>query len=334
MGKVTPACLPRLLLLRAGDVETNPGPRIYVCVVCQTVLTRRVCSVYCYGCHGWLHLKCSGLKSSKLHHCNFRCPPCSTTKSDSDSPQRPDAPAPSITPINDDAVAPQVATPRPSITSPNKTPDRTRTPETSPMPLVQTRSPSTVATDTQTITSSNRLAGNSSMVKCKSCQKTLTKTAWPVKCSKCGETYHLRCSRLRNKDQYSPAYVGPCCRRQLSPRPTVPSRTQQTGSTTHDPHTNGNPVNAINPPIVVGPSNMTQNSRNNGFKILQWNCNGLSRKVTEVTDYMDKKGILLAALQETKLSSRNPLTCSASYTVLRQDREKRGVELPSLYIIL
>ena len=37
---------------------------------------------------------------------------------------------------------------------------------------------------------------------------------------------------------------------------------------------------------------------------------------------MDKKGILLAALQETKLSSKDPLSCSSSYNVLRQDREK------------
>ena len=36
---------------------------------------------------------------------------------------------------------------------------------------------------------------------------------------------------------------------------------------------------------------------------------------------MDKRGILIAVLKETKLSSRNPLSYSTSYNVLRKDRE-------------
>ena len=58
------------------------------------------------------------------------------------------------------------------------------------------------------------------------------------------------------------------------------------------------------------------------FKILQWNCNGLSRKIKEVTDFMDKRRILIAALQETKLTNRNPISCSSSYSIIRQDRER------------
>ena len=37
-----------------------------------------------------------------------------------------------------------------------------------------------------------------------------------------------------------------------------------------------------------------------------------------MVEFMDKRGILIAALQETKLSSRKPLYC---YNVIRKDRE-------------
>ena len=35
---------------------------------------------------------------------------------------------------------------------------------------------------------------------------------------------------------------------------------------------------------------------------------------------MDNRGILIAPLLETKLSSRNPLSCSHSYNLIRKDR--------------
>ena len=59
---------------------------------------------------------------------------------------------------------------------------------------------------------------------------------------------------------------------------------------------------------------------------MQWSCNGLSRKIKELVEFMDKVGILIAALQEKKLSSRNQLTCSSSYNVLRKDLGKSNGE--------
>ena len=74
-----------------------------------------------------------------------------------------------------------------------------------------------------------------------------------------------------------------------------------------------------------------QESGNNEFKILQWNCNGISRKVKELVEFMDKRGILTAELQETKPSSRNPLSCSSSYNVIRKYREiNKGGGIASL----
>ena len=81
------------------------------------------------------------------------------------------------------------------------------------------------------------------------------------------------------------------------------------------------------PDIVSDPCNrQEQETCNNGFKILQWNCNGLSRKRKELVEVMDKRGILIAAFQERKLSSRNPHSCSTSHNVLRKGREKNNGE--------
>ncbi|XP_075163033.1 uncharacterized protein LOC142235657 [Haematobia irritans] len=68
----------------------------------------------------------------------------------------------------------------------------------------------------------------------------------------------------------------------------------------------------------------TARNQLSGLKILRRNCNGLTRKVAEITDFMDKRGILISALQETKLSSRNGLTRSSCYSVIRQDRERNA----------
>ena len=60
------------------------------------------------------------------------------------------------------------------------------------------------------------------------------------------------------------------------------------------------------------------------FRILQLNCNGLTRKITEITDFMDRKDIKIAAIQETKLTSRNKLTDSSNYTLIRLDRDRNA----------
>ena len=39
----------------------------------------------------------------------------------------------------------------------------------------------------------------------------------------------------------------------------------------------------------------------NEFRILQLNCNGFTRKITEITYFMDRKDLKTAAIQETKL---------------------------------
>ena len=60
--------------------EPRPGEIWVPCLL--AVLSRRVCSVYSYGCHEGLHLKCSGLRSAKSHTEDFRRLLCSMTELD------------------------------------------------------------------------------------------------------------------------------------------------------------------------------------------------------------------------------------------------------------
>lgn len=62
----------------------------------------------------------------------------------------------------------------------------------------------------------------------------------------------------------------------------------------------------------------------NGLKILLWNCNGLNMKITVITDIMDRKGILVATIQENNISSKNRLITTSCYSVRRQNRDIIG----------
>ena len=73
-----PATLLRLILLCAGDIETNPGPKVYLCSVCSVQITRGTTSVLCRCCHEWVHLRCSGLTSVSEYQSSFECPKCLT----------------------------------------------------------------------------------------------------------------------------------------------------------------------------------------------------------------------------------------------------------------
>ena len=72
------------LILRAGDVEVNPGPKRVVCpVCCNTINDKRETSVWCH-LGGWVHLKCTPLKSEKDHSIEFVCSRCSWCKTSPD----------------------------------------------------------------------------------------------------------------------------------------------------------------------------------------------------------------------------------------------------------
>ena len=68
------------LLLKAGDIESNPGPpRIWTCELCTQKITRRQTSVLCntHPSH-WVHIKCANIKT-KEHTKTWMCKNHDTT---------------------------------------------------------------------------------------------------------------------------------------------------------------------------------------------------------------------------------------------------------------
>ncbi len=72
LGQSSPAWL-SLLLVRAGDVEENPGPKDY-CPNCSDYVNRD--SVQCSSCPLWVHRTCAKLRHVNHRPPNFQCANC------------------------------------------------------------------------------------------------------------------------------------------------------------------------------------------------------------------------------------------------------------------
>ncbi len=111
------------------------------------------------------------------------------------------------------------------------------------------------------------------------------------------------------------AWIGPCC-----PPPVL--RPPQLF--TSPPH-QGQPPRQRQPPHnprPPHPNHPTPPLSNRGYntKLLQYNINGISSKLDELLHYMENKKILIAAIQETKLTSKSNHPKTPNYTFVRQDR--------------
>lgn len=54
--------------------------------------------------------------------------------------------------------------------------------------------------------------------------------------------------------------------------------------------------------------------------MLQFNCNGLTGKVDEITHFMETNNILLGAIQESKLTKNSSLSSRGNFSIIRKDR--------------
>ena len=66
-----------LLLLMAGDIETNPGPpKIYICPKCGKPYKKSLPAVQCSKCLQWFHLACTELQSLNDYYPQWKCQDC------------------------------------------------------------------------------------------------------------------------------------------------------------------------------------------------------------------------------------------------------------------
>ena len=60
-----------LLLTKAGDVETNPGPttlnkKVWICDIChKQIHIRKQISIWCNRIEHWVHLRCAGIRQAQ-----------------------------------------------------------------------------------------------------------------------------------------------------------------------------------------------------------------------------------------------------------------------------
>ena len=66
-GQVDPLVGLALLLLKAGDVETNPGlkhthTQVWICDICHREIIRKQTSFRCNHSEHWVHLRCAHIR--------------------------------------------------------------------------------------------------------------------------------------------------------------------------------------------------------------------------------------------------------------------------------
>ena len=78
---------------------------------------------------------------------------------------------------------------------------------------------------------------------------------------------------------------------------------------------------------------MGHNNHNNiNLKILAWNCDGISGKITELIDYLHKENIPIALIGETKLTPTRKIY-TPGYVCHRNDRKGVGTGQGTLILV-
>ena len=158
---------------------------------------------------------------------------------------------------------------------------------------------------------------------CPICQKNVTSRHTSVKCSKCLLWCHLRknnnCSNLKSYREYKPDYK---CSKCLNQSPSSQPNPQINPPPTPVPVPASQPTLPASPQLSLPVPTIQKEKEKFKLKILQFNCNGLRNKVTELIPWLTQNEVKIAALQETKLNSKSKDPFTADFTLVRKDRNK------------
>ena len=304
------------LLLKAGDVETNPGPKhtrtqVWICDICHREITRKQTSLRCNHSEHWVHLRCAHIRvdqytdtwichlhrGSRLPHATYTSPhfPLASSKPLLHSPPTPPTPPhPKHQHTSNSPTSP------PKMTNPSLPKPLIHSPPTPPTPPPakqihishKTPSPSTtprISITTRTSNAAERPVPVSSP-SATNTQVTLNTTiATPIATALPTQTHHTD-RVVPNSDK------------------TRTIRTAHTANTTsiHKPSSN--------------------NERN--LIILQVNINGINNKLEELKTLIKNTHADIITIQETKLTSKSNTPKVPTYTTVRADRpHKSGVGL-------
>ena len=60
----------------------------------------------------------------------------------------------------------------------------------------------------------------------------------------------------------------------------------------------------------------------NCVRLMQWNANGISGKITEMLTFLDSNNVNIATIQETKLTNKSKPLKTPEWAAVRLDRHK------------
>ena len=195
---------------------------------------------------------------------------------------------------------------------------------------------------------------------CCVCFMNLSNNSKSVLCQKCKNWCHFRkdkatnCSQLKSINQYTLDYACSTCANQPKPLPNQPKPNQLKpnqplpNKPLHNQPLPNQPIpnqpipnqpipnqpkpnqpapnlpptpKQPQPPHPTNPTDQPKPRKLN-LKILQYNCNGIKNKQTELVNWMKENDVKIAALQETKLSDKSKISDFSDYTLVRKDRKK------------
>ena len=151
---------------------------------------------------------------------------------------------------------------------------------------------------------------------CPVCAVRLHPNTRSVKCNKCKDWVHWKksnnCSDIINAKEYDSSYTCRSCKNDplfIPPQNVIP------------PPTSPPPNNPPPPPPPLNPHNPPPNiEQKYDVKILQWNCNGIKNKLTELHHFVIENNIKIVVLQETKLTANSSPPSMDGFTLVRKDR--------------
>ena len=135
---------------------------------------------------------------------------------------------------------------------------------------------------------------------CCVCQNLLSEKFNSVQCSKCKNWCHIRkdktkdCSKLVNIRKYKPDFICPTCINNIT-TPQSPPTTPQQPTQPSTPVASG----VQGPPTSTPAGGDGVTTRRHNIKILQFTCNGIRNKITEISKLISENNVMIAAFQET-----------------------------------
>ena len=297
-GEAHPAWLLRLLLLRAGDVEQNPGPS---CGVCNRPIRSNNRPMQCEQCGQIAHAGCTRLTRREIQRAvTYTCGECRgeevQPRGSGVQPEREERATCSICNqvLRRGAPAIRCLECMGEVHRACSGLRRRQEAEGWRCPRCEGGEE---PEERPVVTLKNK--------KCPECEKVLAKSKNPLKCNQCERGYHMKCAKETRKAletlRANGTWVCHQCGEYEKDNTQVERNVAQT--------------------VLDG------GETRKGMIVMQWNCDYLATKIDELKDVLKREKVDVLAVQETKLGEKDKTPRLAGYSPIRKDRKGSGTVL-------